>query len=233
MPSYFSNLFKIGASESIATPEKKMQPEPSPTTTLTHIRCNLKDQWVSAQDALLYMLPTLSQHDIHRRISKLPRAAYLRAFWPPSKDNEQLPDTAFKGVYFSNLHFLFEESEGTADGIRDIITTFTEHLQETASDPTAHDMVIATDAKLSQSQKRFMRDVSARLLNPDKYYSNKRVRDTAFRKRKAAKKQPCRGPSKPVLCDECEQPLDHHYLFCSKKIDSVSVSDSNGQDQVP
>lgn len=227
MPSYFSNLFKIGASESVASPEKPMQPEP----TLTHIRCNLQDQWVSAQDTLLYMLPNLAQHEIHARISKLPRAAYLRAFWPPSKDNEQLPDTAFKGVYFSNLQFLFEESEGTADTIKGMIVTFIDHIKETDADPTAHGMIVATDAKLSQAQKRFMRDVSARLLHPEVYYSQKKKRDTAFRQRKATKKQKLKPAPKPVLCHECEQPLDHHYLFCSKKIDTVSASDSNGQDQ--
>lgn len=99
-------------------------------------------------------------------------------------------------------------------------------------------MVLVTDAKTTQGQRRWQRDVSDRLLKPDVYYSAKRKRDAAFRERKKAKQPAKSMPEVIDTCAECSLPTDSHFAWCSKndnspgleKIDSISVA-SNGQNQ--
>lgn len=227
-------LFKISARESMACADSPPSTSYDSEPCLTHVRANLSQQWVSAQDFLHYTNPGMHDTDIQLQINRLPRAARVHAFWPPSKDNAKLKDTEFEAVSFDNLKLLLTGDDATA--MEATVDSFIGDMRYTATNPGMYPMCLATDARKTQSQKRFERDVKDRLLKPDKYYNMKRVRDAAFRSRKRAKSSPSLSQEQtvPELCSECGFVLPKHFVWCNHRtandmiIDSISSSD--GQD---
>lgn len=268
MLSSLNALFRISAADSMAAPDA---PPPSPesvidltnedsdvppysptqeTGMLTHVRANMQEKWVSAQDALQYMHPEMSNAEMKRLVHRLPRAAYIQAYWPPDKGNEKDTECVFKAVKFCNVKLLLEGTDAerldqTAQGFIDDMQCMDKmqtasYSREEQPDYSARyiPMILVTDSKVTSGQKRWRRDVSDRLLRPEVYYTAKRKRDAAFRQRKKAK-LPLPTVEEGVVdtCSECELPCDQHFVHCSKndttpgleKIDTISV-DSNGQD---
>lgn len=191
----------------------------APMSVMTHVRCNLKERFVSAKDALHYMIPK-QEDSFERRINRLPRVAYLKAFWPACKETQASPDSHFKAVSFDNLHLLFDEEDGTAENIVSRVEAFVEELQYTELNPSMYPIMLGNEAKLTSAQKRYKRDLTDRLLNPDKYYGLKHKRDAKFRAKKAANKKQAVKKQKPLVCKACDRELDAdgngHWLWCKQ-----------------
>ncbi len=83
---------------------------------LLHVRMNAVARWVSIDDALGYLWPKVYDGDQYAYPckllgkhweSKLPRAVYIKACWPPTgKDKEE-----FLAIHLDNLHLLFDASQ--------------------------------------------------------------------------------------------------------------------------
>ena len=82
---------------------------------LTHIRMNTLENWVSIDDALGYLWPKVFDGDEYGHPcqllnkhweTRLPRAAYIKACWPPTGDKKE----EFLAIQMDNLHLLFDET---------------------------------------------------------------------------------------------------------------------------
>jgi hypothetical protein len=190
---------------------------------LSHVRANLKHGFVSAADALAYIRPGMQAEDVMTAVNRLPRAAYIMAYWPPDKKNEKDPACMFKAVKLENIKLLLDGDDKHAlEAIADDFIADMQSVAVRGSDPVDFDdrykpMILANDAAKTQGQKRYERDVTDRLLHSEKYYSLKRKRDSAFRARKKQEK-PSLSPVPEELstCSECDLPCDKHFVHCSK-----------------
>lgn len=154
----FDALFKTNAANSMSPINAEKE---SSTPTLTHVRANLEEQWVSAQDALHYIRPGMSEKDIAAKIDSLPRALYVIGFWPPTQENKKLKDSEFKGVKFANLHLLLEGDDPNA--LRAVCTDFVADMGYAELNPGTYPMVLATDARMTQAQKRYEKHMRYKL----------------------------------------------------------------------
>lgn len=137
---------------------------------LVHVRAGESSanlQFVSAQDALGYMLPSITNEETRARISKLPRAAQIKAYWPDPKNDD------FIAVAFENLPMLMRPEDGTAQELQAMAQCFKGDC-DYANSNVAHSMILVTDARRTQTQLRFERDVRDRVLHKSRYYENKR-----------------------------------------------------------
>ncbi len=158
------------------------------------------DMYVSALDALRYLEPEWTDEKRFLKMASLPRAAIIKAFWPPTAQHRKLKDSCFDAVKFDNVQLLLE-----CDGADAVANDFRQQAKEVALFPGSHPFLLVEDAALTASQKRYQRDISMRLLQPEKYYSMKRNRDKASKER--IKKQ------KLVTIAEEVEAAEPHYLF--------------------
>lgn len=122
------------------------------TACLTHVRANMEFQLVSGQDALHYICPGLCEDAVIAKLDSLPRALYLYAYWPPTPENKKIKNTEFKAVKFSNLHLLLDGDDPEA--LKATAQDFVRDMEEAETQPGMFPMVLATDAKLTERQKR-------------------------------------------------------------------------------
>ena len=179
---------------------------PRPSTPikfkLTHVRTGGEDadsRYVSCQDALEYMQPWLERSVIDERIAKLPRAVQIRAVWPPATDKAQhawddqnQKKQLFVAIQVSNLQMLLigqgDNGDIQKEAIVRCIHDFASELELTLLNGVpVTNMIVVNDAKKTQSQLRYERDIRDRVTNPDKYYMNKRRRDRNFRQRQKSR----------------------------------------------
>ncbi|KAL3135224.1 hypothetical protein ABBQ38_006303 [Trebouxia sp. C0009 RCD-2024] len=152
---------------------------PSPSTpSLSHIRANLEQRSVSACDAMQYILPEIMLYQIAVAIKRLPRAAIIKAVWPPRQQGKRGRaewDTLFDAVSFDNLHLLFgDDLEGQdkttyKSQIMESIDSFIKDIQYMDLNPCwtpdhtqARLIVLVSDTKKSNAQIRYERDVRDR-----------------------------------------------------------------------
>ena len=76
---------------------------------VNHVRANMQQRWVSAEDFMSYVDPTLTYGQIHYATSRLIRQAYIKAMWPPNKATPiELDKLTFVAVAFDNMYLLFD-----------------------------------------------------------------------------------------------------------------------------
>ena len=184
-----------------------------------HIRCNLDQCWVSAEDALQYMRPDIMPYQIKAAIDRLPRAAIVKAVWPPTKKGRRgraCADTLFDAVALDNLYMLFDDDNSRSDHVKrryrdDVLHKIQQFVTDIMNmqEGWAYEgsmVMLASDAKKSSAQLRFERDVRERVTKGPDYYEKQRVRNAKFRGKQAkAVPQP--------ICVDCGK-QGFHYSFC-------------------
>ena len=256
MASLFRNLFTKSNAEDNPEMEKSNAAEPYSLSTdathagvestyastsgqpiqkepmeVNHVRANMQQRWVSAEDFMSYVDPTLTEGQIQYSISRLMRQAYIKAQWPPNKATpEGITRLTFVAVAFDNLYLLFDddcedwETPETKQMKRktrqfqiDSFISDMEYIHANGSYQSKTDriIVLVADAKKTASQVRYERDVRERITKGPEYYRLKRWRDQKQRAKQAQRK------SAPVaLCDICNKPSNNHWMWC--RIDATT-----------
>lgn len=219
----FFGLFSSAPSPTVAVSPDDCPDAPS-KMTLTHVRYSTEHGFVSAFDALNSMFPDMSDQSIQLAISRLPRVAVIKAYWPPSTAKDQIKKSEFEGVSMTNLYLLTDETMGHKEELVEKINSFYSDVQQQQLNMRTHSftertcdwpsILLADDAKKTPSQLRYERDLRDRTINSKKYYEAKRRRDKAFRQKR---KTTCDMPAEPVqYCSECNavsgQP---HWIWCN------------------
>lgn len=94
--------------ESMYTSTSAQSPE-KPAMEVNHVRANMQQRWVSAEDFMSYVDPTLTDAQIQYAISRLMRQAFIKGQWPPNKATPtELNKLTFVAVAFDNLYLLFD-----------------------------------------------------------------------------------------------------------------------------
>ena len=199
-----------------------------------HVRANMQQRWVSAEDFTSYVDPTLSDIQIQYAISRLMRQAFIKAQWPPNKATPaDLNKLTFVAVAFDNLYLLFDndcedwETPMAKKVKRDTrqfqINNFISdmeyiHVNGSFQSKTDKIIVLVADAKKTASQTRYERDVRERVTKGPEYYRLKRIRDHKQRAKQAQRK------SEPVpMCDICSKPSNNHWTWCRKR-DAIATT---------
>ncbi len=107
------------------------------------------DMYVSALDALRYLEPEWTDEKRFLKMASLPRAAIIKAFWPPTAQHRKLKDSCFDAVKFDNVQLLLE-----CDGADAVANDFRQQAKEVALFPGSHPFLLVEDAALTASQKR-------------------------------------------------------------------------------
>ncbi len=192
-----------------------------------HVRANMQQRWVSAEDFMSYVDPTLTDVQIQYAISRLMQQAYIKAQWPPNKATPaELNKLTFVVVAFDNLYLLFDndcedwETPMAKKVKRDtrqfqinnfILDMEYIHVNGSYQSKTDRINVLVADAKKTASQIRYERDVRERITKGPEYYRSKRIRDQKQRAKQAQRK------SAPVpVCDICNKPSNNHWMWCRK-----------------
>jgi hypothetical protein len=218
--SFLRNLFGNSDAD-MQTPDHQVPSAPMkpPKKALHHIRANLEQRFVSAYDCMSYLWQ-INEETAEAMAKRLPRAAIIKAFWPPCADRDMIAEQQFIGVGFSNLHLLYDESIGqlTPQEVLAQVDDFVTQLEYKNVNPDNDTpMMLVTDARRTASQKRYERDVRERTLNRHQYYILKRTRDKAFRSRKALRKAAATALPAVVpdqICGQCSKPTSSHHFWC-------------------
>lgn len=194
---------------------------------VNHVRANLQQRWVSAQDFMSYVDPTLTYGQIQYAISRLMRQAYIKAMWPPNKATPiELDKLTFVAVAFDNLYLLFDndcedwetpEAKKVKRSTRQFqIDNFIldmEFISVNGSYQRKTDRitVLVADAKKTASQIRYERDIRDRVTNGSTYCRTKRIRDQKQRAKIGKRKSEAVG-----VCNICNKPVNNHWMWCRK-----------------
>lgn len=155
--------------------------EEEEVVTVTHIRANLEQGWVSIEDAAEWLgLKLPLQHE-------LPRVALINAMWSVVKHREVTDDHRFDVIQLDSMGMLYGQAHFVPTHK---LSDFLRQLRNAADAlaPCKDSLMIVVQGGKTANQIRYERDVRDRLLQPDKYYAAKRKRDVNFRaKRKRDK----------------------------------------------
>lgn len=162
-----SNTITTGESTYTST---SGQPIGKKAMEVNHVRANMQQRWVSAEDFMLYVDPTLMDEQIQHVISRLMRQAFIKAFWPPDKATPvELNKLTFVAVAFDNLYLLFDNDcedwetpmakKVKSDTRQHQINSFISdmeyiHVNGTYQSKTDRITVLVADAKKTASQTR-------------------------------------------------------------------------------
>ena len=110
----------------------------------------------------------------------------------------------------SHCKYCFASSQKAAEFEKDLI-----HIEyndgQHQPQPRVH-VILAADAKKTNSQMRYERDIRDRITKGESYYSKKRSRNAAYKQGQAAKRSA--HQTKLVKCKKCHKPTSDHDLFC-------------------
>lgn len=143
---------------------------------------NAEEGWLSIEDALSHMFPSMDKFEITERMNRLPRICVIYAYWGADKQKDVTPDMMFQACKWDNIHLMLADKPKAMEAI-DNFKEETEYVILNGQWPLKYSFLLVKNARKTARQVRFERDCRDRLQKPE-YYNKKRERDQAYRQKR-------------------------------------------------